>query len=213
MTSNAPRNTSTIDPVRCILAGSRGKLNVMGKRLGVEVLDVGDHGIRVSFPFSDWPAEGIPVELDLPSDQGYVRYRAVVAYEPETAYVAGLVLNDPIRCEPEVALRGNCRVPTDLTVQVKEPPHPRWFDALVLNLSVGGALLRSELAAKPEHELAIDLSLPCHCVESIPARVVYAAPEGESSSEQLMGIRFEKQTPETAFAISEYIDHHLRAIY
>jgi len=213
MTGNAPRNTSTTDPARCILAGSRGKLNVMGKRLGVEVLDVGDHGIRVSFPFSDWPAEGMPVELDLPSDQGFVRYRATVAYEPETAYVAGLVLHDPVRCGPDVAQRGHCRVPTDLTVQVKEAPHPRRFDALVLNLSQGGALLQSELIAEPGHVLDIDLSLPCHPAESIPARVVYVATESESPEGQLLGVRFENHNPDTATAISEYIDYRLQAIF
>ncbi len=212
MTGNAPRNTSTADPARCILAGSRGKLNVMGKRFGVEVLDVGDHGIRVSFPFADWPTEGMPVELDLPSDQGFVRYRATVAYEPETAYVAGLVLRDPTTCEPEVAQRGHCRVPTDLTFQVKESLHPRKFDAFVINLSVGGALLRSELAAEPGRALDIELSLPFHCVESIPALVVYAAPEGESADGQLLGVQFQQNRPETATAITEYIDHRLQAI-
>jgi len=213
MTRTVPRNTSTIDPALCILAGSRGKLNVMGKRLGVEVLDVNDHGIRVSFPFSDCPPQGIPVELDIPSNHGYDRYRAIVAHEPETAYAAGLLLNDPTRCEPEVAQRGHCRVPTDLTVQVREAPHPRRYDAFVLNLSTGGALLQSELSASPGHELAIDLSLPCHGVESIPARVVYAAPEGESLDRHLLGVRFENQNLDTATAISEYIDHCLQTIY
>lgn len=184
----------------------------MGKRLGVEVLDVGEHAIRVSFPFADWPSDGMPVELDLPADQGMVRYRAKVAYEPETSYVAGLVLSDPVRCEPEVAQRGNCRVPTDLTVQVKETPHPRRFDASVLNLSVGGALLRSELVATPGHKLEIDLSLPCHCMESVPARVVYAAPDGECDGGQLLGVQFVNARPEAASAISDYIEHRIQAV-
>jgi hypothetical protein len=213
MTHTAPRNTSTIDPALAILVGCRGKLNVIGKRLGVEVLDVNDHGIRVSFPFSDWPPEGIPVELDIPSHQGYDRYRATVVHEPETAYAAGLFLSEPTRCEPEVAQRGHCRVPTDLTVQVREAPHPRRFDAFVLNLSTGGALLQSELAAAPGHAVAIDLSLPCHGVESIAARVVYAASEGKSLDRHLLGIRFENPSLEITTAISEYIDHRLQAIY
>ncbi len=212
MKGNTLRSSSTADPARCILAGTRGTLNVMGKRFGVEVLDVGDHGIRVSFPFADWPSDGIPVELDLPSDHGYVRYRATVAYEPETAYVAGLVLHDPTPCEPEIGQRGHCRVPTDLTFQVKEVSHPRRFDAYVLNLSVGGALLRSELAARPGHELDISVSLPFHCMESIPARVVYAEPEGDSKDSQRLGVQFERVGPDTATSIAEYIDHRLQAI-
>ena len=213
MTGNTPRNTSEIDPARCILAGTRGKLNVMGKRFGVEVLDVSDHGIRVSFPFSDWPANGMAVELDLPSDEGFVRYRATAAYEPETSYVAGLVLHDLVRCEPDVAQRGHCRVPTDLTVQVKEGLHPRRFDALVVNLSQGGALLQSELTAQPGHVVNIDLSLPCHAVESIPARVVHVGHEENASDTQLLGVRFERHDPDTAHAISDYIEYRLQAIF
>ena len=211
MNGNAPRNTPAIDPARCILAGSRGKLNVMGKCLSVEVLDVGKHMIRVSFPVGDWPAEGTPVELDLPFEHEFVHYRAVVANEPETAYFAGLVLSDPILCEPELALRRHSRVPTDLTVQVKESPHPRRFDALVVNLSIGGALLRSKLAAEPGHKLAIDLSLPCHCVERIRARIVYAAPEAEFDGGRLLGVCFVNQKSETASAISDYVDQRLQA--
>lgn len=211
MSSHADRNTSTSKDVS-ISSGSRGKLNVMGKCFGVEVLDVGDHGIRVSFPFADWPAEGIPVELDLPSDQGVDRYRATVGYEPETVYIAGLVLRDPVRCEPDVVQRGHCRVSTDLTFHVKESPHPRQFDALVLNLSVGGALLRSELTVTPGHELAIDVSLPRRGVESIPARVVHAVSEQDSGGEQLFGVQFQNQDPDTVSAISEYIDHRLQAM-
>lgn len=211
MSSHADRKTVTSKDVR-ISSGTRGKLNVMGKRFGVEVLDIGDHGIRVSFPFADWPAEGLPIELDLPSDHGFDRYRATVGYEPETAYIAGLVLRDPVRCEPDVVQRGHCRVPTDLTVQVKESPHPRQFDALVMNLSVGGALLRSELSVAPGHDLAIDVSLPRRSVEPIPARVVHALPEQDSSGECLFGVQFQDQDPDTVSAISEYIDHRLQAM-
>ncbi len=211
MTGHADRKTFTSKEVR-ISSGSRGKLNVMGKRVGVEVLDVGDHGIRVSYPFADWPAEGISVELDLPSDQGIDRYRATVGYEPETAYIAGLVLREPVRCEPDVVQRDHCRVPTDLTFHVKESPHPRQFDALVMNLSVGGALLRSELAVTPGHELAIDVSLPSRGVESIPARVVHAVSEQDRGGERLFGVQFQNQDPETVSAISEYIDHRLQAM-
>ena len=212
MTGHADRNAFDSETISEVAVGSRGKLNVMGKRFGVEVLDVGEHGIRVSFPFADWPTEGMVVTLDLPSEQGYDRYRATVGYEPETAYIAGLILRDPTRCQPDVAQRGHCRVPTDLTVQVKESPHPRRFDASVLNLSIGGALLRSEITAAPGHDLAIDLSLPCHCVESIPAKVVYASAEQESPGERLFGVQFQNQKPETVSAISEYIDHRLKAM-
>jgi hypothetical protein len=184
----------------------------MGKRFGVEVLDVGERAIRVSFPFADWPSDGTAVELELPSDHEYVRYRATVAYEPETTYVAGLVLHDLVRCEPEKAQRVDSRVPTDLTVQVRETPHPRRFNASVVNLSVGGALLRSDLGAAPGHELDIDMSLPCHCVERLPARVVHVAPDGESFEGQLLGVQFVNTRPETRSAISDYIEHQLEAI-
>jgi hypothetical protein len=212
MTGNAPQSTLEANDAQRISVGMRGKLNVMGKRLSAEVLDVTDHGIRVSYPFADWPVEGMRVDLDIPSHDGDIRYRGTVAYEPETAYIAGLTIHDICSCAPDVPKRGHCRIPTDLTVQVKERAHPRSFDAVVLNLSMGGALLRTGLPTAKGHEIAVNLSLPCRPLESVPANVVYSQPDPDEETFHLTGIQFNFESPETAQAISSYIDDRLRSL-
>ncbi len=194
-------------------AGSTCLLNVIGQYFLVDLLEVGENSIRVSFPGRDYPVPGMTVSLDFHDADGFDSFEAEVIEGP-AKNDSGLLLTKPNESR-RTQHRDACRVPTDLTVQVKDQVHVRRYDASLLNLSAGGALIESDAPFDFSTTLELTLSLPGEPLLRILGQVVHISDETQSSSpgSRLFGVRFVSLDPDVRHAISRYAWYRLREIY
>ncbi|HOE67663.1 MAG TPA: PilZ domain-containing protein, partial [Candidatus Hydrogenedentes bacterium] len=126
----------------------------------------------------------------------------------------GVLLTQP-RERVRTYHRGSCRVPTDLTVQVKNRAHVRHFDAELLNLSAGGALLRTVAPFDFSTTVEMIVSLPGEPPLTMAGHVVHICdvPERQQLGQRIIGIRF--TTPDTAATrfITQFIWQRLHEMY
>lgn len=192
--------------------GNRCLLNLLGQHYMVTLLDVREHDIRTSFPGRDYPVEGMPVSLEFHDEAGFNEYPARVLEGPAQSG-EGILLAKPGLLKRNHH-RGSCRVPTDLTAQVKEQTHVRRYDAALVNLSGGGALLQTNAPFDFDMVLELFLSLPGELTHMILAKVVYVGATPESSGRaNLFGVSFMALPPAVEQSIARYIWKRLRELY
>ena len=195
-------------------AGSTCLLNVIGQYFLVDLIEVGQDSLRVSFPGRDYPVPGMIVHLDFHDAEGYDSFEAEVLEGPDKAD-SGVLLSRPAASR-RTQHRDACRVPTDLTVQIKDQVHVRRYDAGLLNLSAGGALIETDGPFDFSTTLELTLSLPGEPLLRILGQVVHIANESRvpsPSPRRLFGVRFVSLDPETRQAISRYAWYRLRELY
>lgn len=198
-----------------IAEGNRCLLSVMGQRFMVDVVEVSEESLRVTFPGRDYPVAGMAVDLEFHDPDGFNSYHAQVMVGPDETS-GGLVLTRPK--EPRRAQhRDCCRVPTDLTVQVKDQVHVRRFDAELINLSAGGGLLSTRAQFDFSSTIEMTVSLPGEATRVILGSVVHV---GEAEDNPLMGggktiygVRFIGLDSAAAQSIRRYIRERLRELY
>jgi len=207
-------STAEDHPYMQMRAGSTCLLNVIGQYFLVDLLEVGEDSLRVSFPGTDYPVPGMIVHLDFHDAEGYDSFEAEVLEGPVKEH-AGLVLSKPKESR-RTQHRDACRVPTDLTVQVKDQIHVRRYDAGLLNLSAGGALIQTDAPFDFSTTLELTMSLPGERLLRILGQVVHISNETRASSpipQRLFGIRFVSLDSEVRRAISRYAWYRLREMY
>lgn len=194
-------------------AGSSCLLNVLGQYILVDLLEVGEDTIRVSFPAKDYPVVGMVVHLDFHDAEGFDSYEAEVLEGPARAD-SGLVLSRPTESR-RTQHRDACRVPTDLTVQVKDQVHVRRYDASLLNLSAGGALIETDAPFDFSTTLELTLSLPGESLLRVLGQVVHISDEAKRKEpgSRLFGVRFVSLDPEARQTVSRYAWYRLRELY
>lgn len=202
------------DPLKMEMrAGSSCLLNVLGQYFLVDVLEVGEDAIRVSFPGKDYPVIGMTVHLDVHDANGFDSYEAEVLEGPSRGD-SGLVLTRPKESR-RTQHRDACRVPTDLTVQVKDQVHVRRYDAALLNLSAGGALIETDAAFDFSTTLELTISLPGESLLRILGQVVHISDETSRATPgaRLYGVRFVSMDQDVKHAVSRYAWYRLRELY
>jgi hypothetical protein len=202
------------DPLRMEMrAGGSCLLNVIGQHFLVDLIEVGEESIRVTFPGKDYPVVGMLVHLDFHDAEGYDSYEAEVLEGPSRDG-SGLVLTRPAESR-RTQHRDACRVPTDLTVQVKDQVHVRRYDAALLNLSAGGALIETDAPFDFSTVLEVTLSLPGERQLRILGQVVHISNEARSPNPavRMYGVRFISIDPDVRQAVSRYAWYRLREIY
>ncbi|MCL4691659.1 MAG: PilZ domain-containing protein [Candidatus Hydrogenedentes bacterium] len=194
-------------------AGSSCLLNVLGQYILVDLLEVGEETIRVSFPAKDYPVAGMVVHLDFHDAEGFDSYEAEVLEGPARAD-SGLVLSRPLESR-RTQHRDACRVPTDLTVQIKDQVHVRRYDASLLNLSAGGALIETDAPFDFSTTLELTLSLPGESLLRVLGQVVHISDEAKRKEpgSRLLGVRFVSLDPEARQTVSRYAWYRLRELY
>ena len=201
-------------PETDIREGSSCLLSVMSQYFMVDLVAVGEETIRVSFPGRDYPIEGMAVDLEFHDSNGFNSYRTHVVLGPDKA-VGSIVLArpaEPIRNQH----RDSCRVPTDLTVQVKDQIHLRRYDAPLVNLSAGGALLGTDAPFDFSTTVEIALSLPGEATHTVLGHVVHIAeppPEAHGQGGRLVGVRFVGLDPSVTRSLTRFIWQRLRELY
>jgi c-di-GMP-binding flagellar brake protein YcgR len=208
-------STKTGDrPAMEMRTGSTCLLNVIGQYFLVDLIEISEDTIRVSFPGTDYPVPGMSVHLDFHDAEGYDSFEAEVLEGPANTD-AGLLLTKPTESR-RTQHRDACRVPTDLTVQIKDQIHVRRYDAGLLNLSAGGALIETDAPFDFSTTLELTLSLPGEPLLRILGQVVHISDESRAPSPsptRLLGVRFVSLDPEVRKAISRYAWYRLRELY
>jgi hypothetical protein len=193
--------------------GNRALLVFMGQRFLVTILSADYGELRLSYPVSDFPVEGMYVNLEFHDEAGYAAYESEVV-RPALQPGDGLVVKRP----PAVVRthhRHCWRVPTDFRVEVKDHVHPRRAEAPAINISAGGMLLRSLIAYNPGNNVDMHFRLPGDALlHTAVGMVVHSAPVPEARDNALhVGVKFVDLDPGTAKCISQYIWRRLRELH
>jgi len=208
MAADTPREQDYGD----VKAGASCLLSVMGQHFMVDIVDVSEEGIRVTFPGHDYPVEGMVVDLEFHDTEGFNHYRTRVTKGP-AGKEHGILLR-PTKAAGRTQHRDSCRVPTDLTVQVRDQVHVRRYDAALRNLSAGGALLQTRAPFEFDTTLEMTLSLPGEPTHTILAQVLHTNVVPDSASEEtLFGVRFVSVDPAVHRSLTRYIWKRLRELY
>ncbi|MCP4643824.1 MAG: PilZ domain-containing protein [bacterium] len=198
-----------------ITKGNRCLLTFMGQHFMVDVVDVAGDIVRVSFPGCDYPVEGMAVDLEFHDPSGFNSYRSVVVNGPNQAG-DGIVLSRPEEAR-RTRHRDSCRVPTDLTVQVKDQAHIRRYDAALINLSGGGALINTTAPFEFNTAIEVTLSLPGEATLRLQGRVVHANNAATNriteDVKRTFGVRFFGMEPSMTESLTRYIWARLRDLY
>ena len=196
-----------------LYTGNTCMLRVAGDHFLVKILDVEKTHIRVTFPGREYPIEGLQVMLEFHDEQGFNSYRSHIVRGPERAG-GGLLLARPVDSR-RTKYRDSCRVPTDLTVHVKDQVHIRRYDAALVNLSSGGALVVTPAQFDFASTVEMTLSLPGEPRHHLIGQVIHAtgAPHKYNANDKTYGIRFLDLAPDAAESITRYVWNRLREIY
>ncbi|NUM53719.1 MAG: PilZ domain-containing protein [Candidatus Hydrogenedentes bacterium] len=196
-----------------LYVGNRCMLRVAGEHFLVKILEVERAFIRVTFPGKDYPIEGLHVLIEFHDESGFNSYRTHVVQGPDKAGGA-LVLARPVESR-RTKYRDSCRVPTDLTVHVKDQVHVRRYDAALVNIGAGGALIVTPAHFDFAATIEMQLSLPGEPQLSLIGQIVHAtgSPHTYRSEDKTYGVRFVSIEPEAASCISRYVWNRLREIY
>lgn len=196
-----------------IRVGNACLLSVMNQLFLVEILNVEPTSIRVSFPGMDYPVEGMAAGLEFHDKSGINTYQTVVLEGPRSGK-EGILLQYPHKKIRE-RHRDWCRVSTDLTVQVKDQIHFRRYDASLVNLSAGGALIRTNAPFDLDTTIEMFISLPGEPMHHVLGRVVHVnrCEDMPTEAPRLFGIQFISPDRKIIESIIKYIWNRLREMY
>jgi c-di-GMP-binding flagellar brake protein YcgR len=155
------------------------------------------------------------VDLEFHDKSGFNRYRAEIIAGPQESDEDGIVLGLP-RAASRSQHRDSCRVPTDLTVQLRSAVRPRWFTGSLLNLSAGGALVETEAEFDIDTTAQMNLSLPGEPSREMTCTVVHvndAVDKRRTAGRHVVGLRFVSPDRSTAQSLTRYIWKRLRELY
>jgi len=196
------------DPAHELQAGTHCLLRVMHRHFWVKIKAVYDDGVRTSFPGTDYPVPGMEVELEIHDENGYTSFTTEVLAGPsETG--GDLLLETP----PQGVYhqhRGNIRVSTDLTARVRDQVHVRQYTAPVLNLSGGGALIRTDGPFNIGNTLEVTLNIPEEAHHLVLGNVVHVDDAPGSTNGNLVGLNFVDLDPSAQRAIHRYVFKRLQ---
>ncbi|MCX5772109.1 MAG: PilZ domain-containing protein [Candidatus Hydrogenedentes bacterium] len=207
--SNKPPAKSPIK----IEKGCECLLNFVGRHFKSRILEVGPEMMRVTFPGKDYPVPGLNIVLEFHDDLGFYYMPAIVVEGPQKQ-PGGITVKKAAEVKRSTH-RDSFRVPTDLTARVRDHIHVRRYDAALVNISAGGALLRSDAPWDFNSTLEITLSLPGEPLYTLLGQVMHIATGARAGQqpERVFGVKFIGIDPEIERAIVSYIFTRLPEIY
>ncbi|HUW59544.1 MAG TPA: PilZ domain-containing protein [Candidatus Bathyarchaeia archaeon] len=200
------------EPIK-IVKGAECLLNFVDRYFKSRILEVGPDTFRVTFPGKDYPVPGLNIVLEFHDDLGFYYIPTLVVEGPQEQ-PGGITLKKTAEVKRSTH-RDSFRVPTDLTVHVRDHIHVRRYDAALVNISGGGALLRSDAPWDFSSTLEITLSLPGESLYTLLGEVMHiaASPHGGQLPERVFGVKFIGMDPEIERAITRYIFARLPELY
>lgn len=196
-----------------IAVGTTCLMTVTDHLFMVQISEVTDDTIRVTFPGIDYPVEGMLIDLEFHDLSGFSYYQATVIDGPQKVG-DGILLERPTDAK-RVRHRDSCRVSTDLAAELKDQAHVKTYPARITNLSTSGALVETEGYFELDTALDITLTLPDESVHEIVVKIVHVNDSVESGATPVhsYGTRFVGYEPGTGRAITRYIWAQLKNIY
>ena len=187
--------------------------NVTGRHFLVRILEADASLIRITFPGIDYPVDGMRANLEFHDETGFYYYSTEVVKGPSSDQ-QGVLLARPAELKRSTH-RSSCRVATDLTVRVKDQVHVRRYDASLINISSGGALIQTEAPFDFSSTVEMTLSLPGETACTILGQVVHLieAASNNPSSLQMIGIKFVTLAPEIEQSLTRFIWRRLQELY
>lgn len=200
------------EPIK-IEKGAECLLNFVGRHFKSRILEVGPETFRVTFPGRDYPVPGLNIVLEFHDDLGFYYMPTLVVEGPQNQ-PGGITLRKAAEVKRSTH-RDSFRVPTDLTVRVRDHIHVRRYDAALVNISAGGALLRSDAPWDFSSTLEITLSLPGEPLYTLLGQVMHIAtcPRCGQQPERVFGVKFIGIDPEIERALTRYIFTRLPELY
>ncbi len=195
-----------------IYVGNTALLTVLGQHFMVKIKAVDEDTILVSFPPVQYPVKGMEVQLEFHDLQGLNVYHSEVVKGPDEGE-NGMVLRRP-QIKQRSLHRSSCRVPTDLSVQVKDQARVRRHDASLVDLSLGGAMIETDAPFDLDTTLEMSLSLPGEPTHQLIAHVVHILNSPETPyGRKKIGIKFDCLDSAVEKSIMDYIWNRLREMY
>lgn len=206
--SSAPAN-----PFDCIKRGERCLLSVDDQRYMVEIAKVDDESFRVTFPTIDYPVDGMQVDIEFHDPAGFYYCRTEVLRGPQKQG-DGVVLQKPCQMFRSVH-RESCRVATDLPATVRDQVHVTKSDAVIEDLSAGGARVRTDAPLDMDATIELALTLPQAKPLCVLGRVVHVSQDSDETRKPVRryGLRFIGLERQNAAAIAAYIWQQLQEAY
>lgn len=195
------------------VAGARCLVEVLDRRYLSTVINVTKDRLRLSFPTVDFPVDGMMVTLEFHDDQGYTRCETEVV-EGAREVGDGLLVKKPSN-EFRSWHRSAWRIPGDFTVQLKGHVHPRRYEAPVINVSIGGVLVKTHAELELGDNVDIKTKLPASTVElTLLGKVVHCVSEEKGADVgRLVGVRFISPEAAQVDEIRSYIRRRVRTLY
>ena len=193
-----------------------------GERYPATILGVSENTIWVTFPTVEENIEDLGVDLTIEGNQGPIVYHTQVVVGPRAAGDGVILRRTPSsqRTQRRRAWRVPSSIRTCLRVRKGEPE----FVGMIINLSLGGALLKIRTPYALGDHVDMVLALPGFRPQVVRTQVIhFHTPDGETDTTppSFTGVRFVEldATAEHALtwhlwrAIRQLYPHELKALY
>lgn len=178
----------------------------------VEIAEVTDDTLRVTFYAYDFPVAGMLIDIEFHQPEGIIRYVTKVIEGPKTE-TDGILLEKPFA--PKIVQhRATYRVPTDIPTTFIEDKGRRAENCTVVNLSTTGASLESRTPLSRGDFFALNLKIndQKHTLEGEVCHVAqYRRSDGAPI--YVYGTRFTGYSPGAGIAVTNYVWDCLRELY
>lgn len=196
-----------------IAVGVNCLLTVTDRHFVVEIVELNEETIRVSFPGIDYPIAGMLVDIEFHYLSGFSYYQTKVVEGPQREG-DGIVLVRPAE-STHIQHRDSCRVPTDLTGELKISGGDESFEAKLINLSSGGAMIETAGEFEVGAALELTLTLPDEPTHTFSTQVLHVGGVSGAPDHEIRryGTRFTGHEPGAGRSMTRFIWGRLRELY
>jgi c-di-GMP-binding flagellar brake protein YcgR len=207
------QSSAAANPFECIREGERCLLSADDQRYMVEIVQVDDESFRVTFPTIDYPVDGMQVDIEFHDPAGFYYCRTEVLRGPQKQG-DGVMLQKPCQMFRSVH-RESCRVAAEIPAKVRDQVHVTKSDAVVEDLSAGGARVRTDAPLDMDATIELALTLPQGRPLAVLGRVVHVTQDSNDPRKpaRRYGLRFIGLERQAAAAITAYIWQRLQETY
>ncbi|MBX7258786.1 MAG: PilZ domain-containing protein [Candidatus Hydrogenedentes bacterium] len=193
-----------------IKRGNCCHLRVGGKRIPAEVVDVREQLIRLRCPEDGVPTRGSGLTIEFAENGAVAGYFAqVLTAAPGQAREVVLLRSPGL---DRIDLRSFLRVPSSFTATVEGVQTGGPAEAQILNISSGGALLRTPARVQVGEPVRVTLTAVEQRPIHISGSVVHIGDE-QPQTEHSIGVRFLGVDTDGRHAISWYVWKRIEQIF
>jgi len=188
--------------------GAKGYLSSGGVRVPIEIKDYCGKALQIAFMEEANVGASPWCYLEFEDDRGCARYNTQVCAATYDSH-DGLVLVRVSGVDRK-GVREFARVPTDMDVTLQSG-HGAVFEADLINISSGGALVESDATFDERAEVVMRITVPQETAHKVIGQVVHIEP-GENGRTRY-GIRFVEAQRDFMRALYHFIWGELKALF